>query len=343
LSKKIPKSFEKKVKIIIDKERRVLISKNHTTTHILQAALKNILGDHVKQKGSLINEKSLRFDFYHYKKINEDQINKIEDLVNKKIKKNIKLKEEVKTNIEKLKNKKIKKLENKKYDKNIRIITFDKNFSVELCIGTHIENTESIRFFKILSCSSISSNIKRIEGITSNEFENFINKKLKIINAVSKILKFPKNIKKSIKKTIEENIFLKKKIEKYKNEKNEIIKKYLESKIKKIKNINLLIEKTKLVDIKSAKNISFYFKNKYKRIFLALFIEINKNPNIIVIISNDIISECKKDANEIIKELSIFIDGTGGGQKNFAMSKGKDIKGMDKSMEKAIEIFKKKF
>ena len=189
MSENLPKSIENKIQLIIDKSRRGFISKNHSATHLLHAALRNVLGDHVSQKGSLVSENILRFDFSHFSKIDSESIDKISDIVNDKIVENIKVDIQDDVNIREAKKRGATALFGEKYGKKVRVVSIDEKFSIELCGGTHVKNTSEIGHFKILSESSISSGVRRIEAITSIESDKCSKKESRLINDLKVLLK----------------------------------------------------------------------------------------------------------------------------------------------------------
>ena len=170
----MPSNLNDSYKLEVNAFRRSLISNNHSATHLLHAALQKILGNHVIQKGSLVSDKALRFDFSHFTKISDTEIRDIQHLVNEKIRKNIEVKILENTPIEKAKKMGAMALFGEKYGKNVRVVIIDNKYSIELCGGTHVSFTSEIGTFKVISESSISSGIRRIEALTSVEAENYL-------------------------------------------------------------------------------------------------------------------------------------------------------------------------
>jgi alanyl-tRNA synthetase len=182
----------------IDVSRRRIITQNHSSTHLLQAALQGILGKHVGQKGSLVNEEILRFDFSHFQKVTDEEIKQIESIVNAKIAENIPLLEERNVPIAQAKDKGAMALFGEKYGDFVRVITFDKNFSVELCGGTHVPSTGEIGLFKIISESSVATGVRRIEAITSQKAYELLSKQEQILDEIDQLLKSPKDLVKAV-------------------------------------------------------------------------------------------------------------------------------------------------
>ena len=329
LAEKLPSSLDDKIKIEIDKNRREFISKNHSATHLLHSALRDTLGNHISQKGSLVNEKILRFDFSHFSKIDVDSLEKISDIVNDKIFENIKVKIENNVNIEDAKKKGATALFGEKYGDKVRVVSIDDKFSLELCGGTHVGSTSEIGQFKILSESSISSGVRRIEASTSVESERISKLDSKTISELKNLLK-SKDILESVKSLITKNKALEKEIDLKNNERKKQIKSELNSSVLKIKNVNLLINDFKDEKMNFVKQIAFELEKELKNmIFLGTLLDSNK-PLILIMISKNLLDELDIDANDIINKLATHIEGSGGGQKFLATAGGKNKEGIKK-------------
>ena len=329
LAEKLPSSLNDKIKIEIDKNRREFISKNHSATHLLHSALRDTLGNHISQKGSLVNEKILRFDFSHFSKIDVDSLEKISDIVNDKIFENIKVKIENNVNIEDAKKKGATALFGEKYGDKVRVVSIDDKFSLELCGGTHVGSTSEIGQFKILSESSISSGVRRIEASTSVESERISKLDSKTISELKNLLK-SKDILESVNSLIIKNKALEKEIDLKNNERKKQIKSELNSSVLKIKNVNLLINDFKDEKMNFVKQIAFELEKELKNlIFLGTLLDSNK-PLILIMISKNLLDELDIDANDIINKLATHIEGSGGGQKFLATAGGKNKEGIKK-------------
>ena len=329
LAEKLPSSLNDKIKIEIDKNRREFISKNHSATHLLHSALRDTLGNHISQKGSLVNDKILRFDFSHFSKIDVDSLEKISDLVNDKIFENIKVKIENNVNIEDAKKKGATALFGEKYGDKVRVVSIDDKFSLELCGGTHVESTSEIGQFKILSESSISSGVRRIEASTSVESERISKLDSKTISELKNLLK-SKDIIDSVNSLITKNKALEREIDLKNNERKKQIKLELNSSVLKIKNVNLLINDFKDEKMNFVKQIAFELEKELKNmIFLGTLLDSNK-PLILIMISKNLLDELDIDANNIINKLATHIEGSGGGQKFLATAGGKNKEGIKK-------------
>ena len=329
LAEKLPNSLDEKIKIEIDKNRREFISKNHSATHLLHSALRDTLGNHISQKGSLVNDKILRFDFSHFSKIDVDSLEKISDIVNDKIFENIKVKIENNVNIEDAKKKGATALFGEKYGDKVRVVSIDDKFSLELCGGTHVVSTSEIGQFKILSESSISSGVRRIEASTSVESERISKLDSKTISELKNLLK-SKDIIDSVNSLITKNEALEKEIDLKNNERKKQIKSELNSSVLKIKDVNLLINDFKDEKMNFVKQIAFELEKELKNlIFLGTLLDSNK-PLILIMISKNLLDELDIDANNIINKLATHIEGSGGGQKFLATAGGKNKEGIKK-------------
>jgi alanyl-tRNA synthetase len=320
---------------IVDPDRRASIMNNHSATHLLHAALKQVLGSHVNQKGSLVNDEYLRFDFSHFTKVSDEELARVEAIVNEKVRENIPLKEERNVAYQVAINSGVTALFGEKYGEYVRVITFDDHFSKELCGGTHVKATGYIGFFKIVSESAVAAGVRRIEAITGIGAENYINEQSKLINQLKELLKNPKDIGKSVETLLDENNRLKKEIEKSIVEKSSGLKNDLAKKAQCINGINFIAEKVALPNADAIKNLSYQLKDIVSDLFLVLAADIDGKPNLTVMISENLVKEKGLNAGNIIRELAKEIKGGGGGQPFFATAGGSDLSGLDKALAKA--------
>ena len=333
---KLPKNIKTSFDAKVDEARRIKIMKNHSATHLLHFALRKVLGKHVEQKGSLINSSYLRFDFSHFSKLTNEEISSVESQVNQFIRAAHNLKENRNVPIEIAKQQGAMMLFGEKYGDSVRTIQFGE--SIELCGGLHVKSTSLIGNFKVVSESSISSGIRRIEAVTSQNADKFIDDKLKIINDISKILKHPNDIINAIEQLQKNNLDLQKKVEILNNDliiglKNEILSHIIEvNKIKFIyKNLNISSE--------LMKKLAFDIKNNLER-FVLIFTSVYDNrPLITLMISKDLVQENNWNAGKMIRELAKLIKGGGGGQPFFATAGGTDISGINQIELKARDLF----
>lgn len=331
----LPEDLEGAFWAVIDEDKRVLSQDNHSATHLLHAALKKILGAHVNQKGSLVNSDSLRFDFSHFAKISEEELGKIEHLVNQKIRENIPLKEQRYVPYEKAISSGVTALFGEKYGDLVRIITFDDHFSKELCGGTHVQATGQIGYFKIISESAVAAGVRRIEAITADKAEAYIINQERELNELRALLKGNQNLKSAVAALLEENAKLKKEAEKGLVEHAANLKSDLVHHVKTIKGINLIATHVDLQSADAVKNLAFSVKEIMDELFLVITTVIDDKPGITVMLSENLIADRGLNASNIIRELAKEIQGGGGGQPFYATAGGKNKDGLAEVLKKA--------
>ena len=331
----IPQSVGDALTAIVDVERRNNTNSNHSATHLLHAALKQVLGAHVNQKGSLVNAEYLRFDFSHFSKVTDDEIAQIEAIVNQKVRENIFLKEERNVPYQQALNSGVTALFGEKYGDNVRVITFDDHYSKELCGGTHVKATGQIGYFKIVSESAVAAGVRRIEAITGVAAGNFIIDQNKLVQHLKELLKNPKDVAKSVESLLEENNSLKKEIEKSVTEKASGLKTELAQKAKQIDGINFIAERVALPNAEAVKTLAYQLKDIVPNLFLVLGADFDGKPNITVMIADNLVKERSLNAGNIVRELAKEIQGGGGGQPFFATAGGKELNGLNNALKKA--------
>jgi alanyl-tRNA synthetase len=340
ISENLPEKLDSVWSGQVNANKRLMTMNNHSATHLLHAALRAVLGKHVEQKGSLVNEKILRFDFSHFAAMTDEEIAKVESIVNQKVRENIELNEQRNVPIEKAKSMGAMALFGEKYGDFVRVITFDPTYSVELCGGTHISHTGKIGLFKVISESSVAAGVRRIEAVTAEGAQQFVNEELARLQEVKTILKNPKDIVAAAKSLAEEKHVLEKKLEQVYKEQANLMAKELIGKIKEVKGVSFLAEKISLPDADSLKDIAYAIKNKFGNLFLVLAADIQGKPQVAVMLGDQIVADKKFHAGEIIKQLAKEIDGGGGGQPFFATAGGKKLEGLDAVVSKAKEFIK---
>ena len=338
LTEKLPAKLDGEWKVKIDASKRRLSMNNHSATHLLHAALRRVLGKHVEQKGSLVNDKILRFDFSHFAAMTDEELKKVEDIVNKKVRENVELNEQRNVPIEKAKSFGAMALFGEKYGDFVRVITFDPKFSVELCGGTHVPFTGNIGLFKILSESSVAAGVRRIEAVTADGAEQFVNEGLDILNELKSVLKNPKDIIASAKSLIDENHSLAKKLEVLYQQQANALKDVLAAKATKLNGHTLISEKVSVPNADTLKNIAYALRNQFEDLVLILAADVDGKPQVAVMIGEKLAAENKFHAGNLVKELAKEIDGGGGGQPFFATAGGKKLEGLDKVLEKAKQL-----
>jgi alanyl-tRNA synthetase len=333
---KLPENFTQTFLAKVNVQKRELTENNHSTTHLMHAALRKVLGTHVEQKGSLVNDEYLRFDFSHFSKVTDEEIAMIEAIVNEKIRENISsdIKEML---IEDAKKTGAMALFGEKYGDTVRVVTFDKNYSIELCGGTHVKATGQIGSFKIISESAVAAGIRRIEAITSVKAQAFFNDQLALVNEVKTLLKNPKDVVKSVQSLLEQNTELQKQLDSLLKEKANTIQTELITKKQLINGVNFIAETIDLDSADIIKNLSFDLKNKIDNLFMVLGANIKGKPSLSLIISENLAKEKNLNAGNIVREIAKEIQGSGGGQAFYATAGGNNLQGLSKALEKAKE------
>ncbi len=335
---KLPENLTSSFNAIVDKHKRQLSMDNHSATHLLHAALRSVLGKHVEQKGSLVNDKVLRFDFSHFAAMTPAEIQKVEDIVNAKIREDIHLDEKRNVPIDQAKALGAMALFGEKYGDFVRVITFDPKFSVELCGGTHVKSTGNIGLFKIISESSVAAGVRRIEAITAENAEQFVRTEIALLDEVRALLKNPKDLVASLKSLSEEKHALEKKIEAFNQEKANQLKDELSRKALKSNGYSLILEKVSVPSADALKNVAYALRNQFDDLLLILAADVDSKPQVTVMIGEKLASTNAYHAGNMVKELAKEIDGGGGGQPFFATAGGKNLNGLDAVIEKARKL-----
>jgi len=336
LVEKLPEHPDEYFRAVVDVQRRTNIANNHTATHLLHAALREVLGTHVEQKGSLVNADHLRFDFSHFQKMSDEEIEQVEVLVNRKIRENAPREENRDTPIEQAKESGAMMLFGEKYGDTVRTIRFGE--SLELCGGTHVEATGQIGVFKIISESAIAAGVRRIEAITADRAEKYINEQLKLLKDIRETVKGSKDVLGSVNALVKQNAELSKKIEEFQRESLKMVKADLQNKVKVQNGINVIAGKVNLDKAALLKDLAFQLKGEVDDLFLVLGAEINGKPNLTVMISENVVSEKSLNAGQIVREAGREIKGGGGGQPFYATAGGKDVSGLEAAIEKALSF-----
>ena len=331
---KLPANIDAKVIAKIDLEKRMRTAIHHSATHLLHAALRKVLGNHVSQKGSLVNDEYLRFDFSHFSKVSEEEIRKIESLINEKIRENIpvvikemKREEALATGAMAL--------FGEKYGEMVRVVIMDNNYSIELCGGTHVGATGELGFFKITSETAVGVGIRRVEAVSGKAAEDFVVKAFDTLNHIRENLKNPKDLNKAVENLIGENSLLKKQVEKSEAIQLSVLLKELLQKTEKIRGINFIGEVVEVPNGDSLKKLCFSIKNHLDNYVIVLAAAIEGKPAVAVMLDEKVAESKKLDAPKIIKErVAPLIKGGGGGQKTLATAGGQDASRLLEVIEK---------
>ena len=336
--KKMPENLKASVKAEVNSRKRSLTENNHSATHLLHAALKRILGDHVNQKGSLVNEKYLRFDFSHFSKVTDEEIAQVEAMVNHKIRANIVLKEDRSIPIAQAQESGAMMLFGEKYGDEVRMITFDEDYSIELCGGCHVEATGSIGQFKITSESAVAAGVRRIEAVSSVEAEKFVNKELEELKSIRGLFKNPVNTAKNVFTIQEENKALKKQIEEIMVAQAANLQGALLNDFETIDGVQVLARKLALNDINAVKTLAYNLSKEKGSSIIGFGFEKDGKAQLMIVVSEDLTN--KYSAGTMIREVSRHIQGGGGGQAFFATAGGKNPAGIEDAIE-AIKAYVK--
>lgn len=335
LTKELPSDPTQLFTAVVSEDKRTRTANNHTATHLMHHALREVLGEHVEQKGSLVNPDHLRFDFSHFQKVTEEEIAKVEEIVNKKIRENIQI--EIRNNVPMAEATKMgaMALFGEKYGDLVRVIKF--NESIELCGGTHAKATGQIGLFKIVSEGAISAGVRRIEAITAAKAEQFINEKLNTLKEIEQIFKSNQNLMKNIQDLMNENSGLKKDLDEFYKERLKVLKNSLKGSVSVTKDVNFITEQITVQNAGDIKDIAFQLKGEVENLVFIAGAEMDGKANLTIMFSDNLVKDFGLNAGAIVREAAKAIKGGGGGQAFFASAGGNDPKGI----ETAIEVAKK--
>ena len=332
--KNLPKNTNESFNAVVDQKQRQRTAANHSATHLLHQALREVLGTHVEQKGSAVHSKHLRFDFSHFSKLTNDELRDVENFVNARIEGKLPLVEKRNIPKEEAIAYGAMSLFGEKYGDSVRSIRFGQ--SIELCGGTHVENTSDIWHFKIKSEGAVAAGIRRIEAITMDATKDYYLENDKVFIELKGMLKNPKDPLKALSSIQSENTALKKQLDQLLKDKAKNLKGNLESELKDINGVLFLTKKLDL-DANSIKTLAFDLGNTFKNLFLVFGAESNGKAILTCYVSKEIVTEKNLNAGTIIRELGKYIQGGGGGQPFFATAGGKKPSGIEEAFEKAIE------
>lgn len=319
-------------KATVDSKQRWRTTANHTATHLLHQALREILGPHVEQKGSAVHSKYLRFDFSHFAKLSVEELRKVEQFVNARIEGKLPLEEKRNVPIEEAKAEGAMALFGEKYGDTVRTVRFGQ--SIELCGGTHVANTADIWHFKIVSEGAVAAGIRRVEAITSDAVKDFYFTNNRLLFEIKDLLGHGQDPVKAVAGLQEENTALKKQLEQFRRERAKGLQKELIGELETVDGIQFLAKKVDL-DAAGIKDLSFGIGAEMDRVFLLLAAENEGKALLSCYISKELVAERGLDASKIVRELGKYIQGGGGGQAFFATAGGKDPEGISAALDKA--------
>lgn len=337
-SESIPENLSGELIAKVDASKRKNTELNHSATHLLHAALRKVLGTHVEQKGSLVNEEHLRFDFSHFAKVTDEEISKVETLVNEKIRENIPvvIKEMKKDEALKLG---AMALFGEKYSDVVRVVIIDPDYSVELCGGTHVGATGELGIFKIKTESAIAAGVRRVEAVCGKQAEDYFKQQIKLLDGLHELLKNPKDIQKAIENLQAENAELKKHLDSMEARQLVVIRNELLQKDEIINSVNFVGDIIEVSNPDALKRLCYDLKNNLRDHLVVLCANIGGKPFVAVGISETVVVAKKLDAGKIIKEIvAPLIKGGGGGQKTLATAGGSDISKLEQVIEKVKSL-----
>jgi len=322
---KLPKDVTVTFIAKINEKKRLQCECNHSATHLLHEALREVLGNHVEQKGSYVSPDQLRFDFSHFQKVTDEELRRVEQLVNEKIRKDFPLEERRNVPIVEAKAMGAMALFSEKYGDEVRVVKYGK--SIELCGGTHIPSTGMIGSMRIIGESSVAAGVRRIEAVTSDRADELYFLQQDLIRELRSMMNNMPNLVQAIKHSIDENAEMKKQIEDYINEKSIQLKKQIVADVKERNGVKLFCYMGK-GQTEAFKNIAFQIKAEIKEsfVFVAGIVEEAK-CTLMVMLSDDMVAE-GLHAGKMVKDASKFINGGGGGQPYFATAGGKNLDGL---------------
>lgn len=334
-TKELPKYMELPYRAVVDAPRRNHIMRNHSATHLLHEALRDVLGKHVEQKGSYVGPDYLRFDFSHFNRMTEDELKNVTRQVNRKILERIPLEEQRSVPIKKALEEGAMALFGEKYGDVVRVIKFGS--SVELCGGTHVANTADIMLFRLKSESSSAAGIRRIEATTGLVAMEELKETFEQYSQIVAELKNPKDPLETVRKLIDENKELKSGLDKFKAQQAQSEKENWKKSFENINGISFLAVKTDL-DSDSIRQIAFQLRKEVENALIVVASDFDGRPSITVSVSDHLVSEKGLNAGQIVRELAREINGGGGGQPFFATAGGKDLSGLDRVIQKAKDF-----
>lgn len=326
----LPKDVSGTFKAVVDQEQRFHTACNHTATHLLHQALREVLGPHVEQKGSAVHAKHLRFDFSHFSKLTVEELREVENFVNARIEGQLPLEEHRNIPINEAMEQGAMALFGEKYGDTVRTVRFGQ--SIELCGGTHVKNTADIWHFKIVSEGAVAAGIRRIEAITSEAAKEFFFKNNRMLFEIKDLLNTSQDPVKAVASLQEENNALKKQVEQLLKDKAKGLKNELIGELKEINGIQFLAKKVDL-DAGGIKDLAFGMGGQVNDLFLLLASESDGKAVLSCYISKDLASTKGLNAGTIVRELGKYIQGGGGGQPFFATAGGKNPAGIPEAME----------
>ena len=333
VAERIPADCSESFSLHVDTERRLQIENNHTATHLLHQALREILGTHVEQKGSYVCDKSFRFDFSHFEKLTQEQIALVENRVNALIRANYTLDENRNATMEEAQEMGAMALFGEKYGDKVRVVKFGD--SCELCGGTHAAATGQIGFFRIVSESAIAAGVRRIEAVTGVSAEALVDEMAETIRVAKSFFNNVPDLAGAIRKMVEENEAFKKQMEEIAKEKTLALKGTLKGMAVEVNGVNLVKIDTPM-DPVMLKNAAFMLQKEAQNLVIAAAFEAAGKPQLLLMYTEDLV-KAGHNAGTDVREAAKLILGGGGGQPGLATAGGKDVNGLSAALDRMIE------
>ncbi len=336
--KQLPKDTAAQFMACVDTDKRDASAANHTATHLLDYALKQVLGDHVEQKGSFVSPDTLRFDFSHFEKVTDEQLREVERMVNDMIRQDIHIDEHRDMPFDEAKKLGAIALFGEKYGDKVRVVRFGP--SCEFCGGVHASSTGRIGFFKIISESSVAAGIRRIEAKTGKECEELLYQTEDMLRAVKAFFNNAKDLQGVIKKYIDEHDAMKKEIEGFQAQAVERAAKQLVEKAREVNGIKVITAVLPMAPA-AAKDLAFKIRAAVDGSLLCVLgTHADNKPQLSIMMSDDMVADHKLNAGQMVREAAKLIQGGGGGQPHFAQAGGKSVDGLSAAVDKVIELAK---
>jgi alanyl-tRNA synthetase len=336
VAKKLPGDPGASFTARVNADRRIRTVNNHTATHLLHFALRKVLGEHVEQRGSLVEPDYLRFDFSHFQKVTDEELRTVEHLVNRMIRENSPIEEHRSLPMKKAKEMGAMALFGEKYGEAVRVIKFGD--SVELCGGTHVKATGQIGIFRIFRESSIAAGIRRIEAFTGEVAERYIDENLDTMRQIAGSFENQKDLVKAVKTVLDENGSLAKQVERFQKNMLSVTAKQLEEKIENMGDFSLATARIDVDNPTHLRDLAFQIRSRYPKVCLILGAEVEGKAHLAIMLSEIAIDTYGLNASKLIREVSGEIQGGGGGQPFFATAGGKNPAGIQSAVEKARKI-----
>ena len=335
---RLPRDARAPVRAVVDEGSRRDTERNHTATHLLQAALKEVLGEHVRQRGSLVNGDYLRFDFSHFAKVTPDELARVEAVVNAKVRATVPREEARAIPLAEAEAAGATMLFGEKYGEVVRMITFDPGFSRELCGGTHVANTGAIGQFRITHESSAAAGIRRIEAVTGLGAEAYVDERLGTLAAVGEALKHPRDLVAQVGALQEEARALRKEVDRLRRAEAAALGDALAARAEQRDGYRLVAARVSLDDAKAAKGLAFQLEEKLAPAVVVLGLEAKGKPQLLVAVSKPLAESADLHAGRLVKRLAATIGGGGGGQPFFASAGGTKPERLDDALAEAREL-----